>query len=92
MMTDNDTPTAATLGVSFASVAANVGGTPKERRWKKNLSTASVEEEFYGVEESDVNNFNKNDVDVEEDVEAEEGEEDEKEEQSNVYESVEVWD
>ena len=40
-----------------------------------------MEEEFYGVvEESDVNDFNKNDVDVEDNVEAEEGVEDEKEE------------
>ena len=51
----------------------------------------SVEEELYCVEDSDVNDFNKNDVDVKDNVEAEEGVEDEEEEQSDDSESVEVW-
>ena len=51
----------------------------------------SVEEELYCVEDSDANNFKKNDVDVGDNMEAEEGVEDEEEEQSDDSESVEVW-
>ena len=43
------------------------------------------------TEESGENDFNKNDVDVEDNVEADEGVEDEEEEQSNDSKSIEVW-
>ena len=83
-----DTDVVVAPSIDFTSVDKNKrvrnhgenDGDERLQKMKKAVDdNESVEEELYGVDDSDMNHFNKNDVDVEDNVEAEEGVEDEEE-------------